>query len=113
MTARCWVVRMQLPSGDDLGSLPTPLRAHAASCLRCQAESARYRSMRRRLEGLASVVEMAPSDLAGGVAAALDMPELLEAPKTGAARAAVAAAAGAAIVAGAAVLLGRRFIKAA
>jgi LPXTG-motif cell wall-anchored protein len=69
--------------------------------------------MRRRLADLASVVETAPDHLAAAVAAALDVPEVLEEPRTGATRAAVAAAAGAAIVAGAAVLLSRRFIKAA
>lgn len=114
MTARCWAVRSRLPSLEGPAALPAPLKRHAASCLRCQAEAARYRSLRRRLADLGTVVEPAPASLADAVAAALDMPGLTEeSPRTGATKTAVAAAAGAAIVAGAAVLLRRRFTNAA
>jgi hypothetical protein len=55
--------------GPDLvvaSRLPAPLAHHASSCLRCQAEVARYRRLRREL-GALSELERAPHTLLGRV----------------------------------------------
>ena len=48
------------------------LRAqHAGSCLRCQAEIARYRRLRRELGSLAATTETAPSSILPAVEEAI------------------------------------------
>lgn len=114
MSARCTMVRWQLPSSSD-GSLRGPGRAHAETCLRCQAELAKYRSLHRRLAGLASVTYEAPPGLATGVLTDIDAPVIDEAvPDSSVAiRASVAvAAAGAAAVAAAVAVGVRRYLTA-
>lgn len=115
MRTTCALVQLQLPSSDD-GSLLGALDGHLRSCLRCQAELAKYRSLHRRLAELAERTYHAPPGFTGAVTSTTSAPlRLVE--DTGdrsiAVRTTVAAAAGAAVVAAAAVALGvRRFIAA-
>ena len=67
MTMTCKAVRVQLPSIDDPEVLTGPLAAHIGSCLRCQAEVARYRRLHRSLGSLAEHVEVAPNGLVADV----------------------------------------------
>ena len=60
MTMTCKAVRVRLPSIDDPELLASPMAAHIAACLRCQAEVARYRRLYRSLGSLAEYVEIAP-----------------------------------------------------
>ncbi len=52
MNTRCAVVRMRLPGVDSVDDLGDRLSAHVGICLRCQAEAARYRTLRRHLGAL-------------------------------------------------------------
>ena len=49
------------------GALPGPLATHVSECLRCQAELARYRRLRRELGRLAQRREVAPISIAARV----------------------------------------------
>ncbi len=115
MTAMCRLVQSRLPSrdGEEFGGA---VGRHIESCLRCQAEQARYLSMRRKLHMLEGLTYVAPPDLAAAVIADLDREGAESAESAGAdvRRKAVAAAAGAAVVAaGAVVVLGMRRGRAA
>jgi anti-sigma factor RsiW len=57
---------------DDPTVLGRDDHAHLASCLRCQAEVARERRLRRRLAGLREVVLVPPDDLLEQIELALD-----------------------------------------
>ena len=57
---------------DDPSVLGPDDHAHLASCLRCQAEVARERRLRRSLAGLADLVVLPPDDLLEQVYGALD-----------------------------------------
>ena len=67
MKLTCRAVSVRLPLlGVDTG-LVEPLASHLESCLRCQAEAARYRSLQRSLAGLSNEIERAPTGLAAAV----------------------------------------------
>jgi anti-sigma factor RsiW len=109
MNARCAVVRMRLPGLDSVDELGERLAGHVETCLRCQAEAARYRTLRRRLGVLSRDTMTAPATLASSVAARIDVEES-DAPagrRVGLRRAAVAvsAAAGAAVAATAGTII--------
>ena len=72
MSARCAVVSRGLPVVADEGSLPRALTRHVATCLSCQAETARYRKLNRALGALASEVEPAPAGMVGAVLRVLE-----------------------------------------
>jgi hypothetical protein len=110
---------MRLPSLEADEELGGRLGRHAVTCLRCQAEAARYRSLRRRLARLADETEAAPTDLIGGVIVSIGEPSLVDSGDRDIPRTAVAAAAAAGAVvaaaaaAGAAVVIGLRRSRAA
>ena len=103
MNARCAVVRMRLPGVDSVDELGERLSGHVETCLRCQAEAARYRSLRRRLGALPRNELTAPSTLVPLVVARIhgEEAEATADLRVGLRRAAVAisAAAGAAVAA--------------
>jgi anti-sigma factor RsiW len=109
MNARCTVVRMRLPGVDSVDELGERLVSHVASCLRCQAEAARYRTLRRRLGSLSSEEMTAPETLLPSVVARIEREEAPAGtdPRVGLRRAAVAisAAAGAAVAATAGTII--------
>ncbi len=100
MSVPCRIARVQMPLVDVEDTFPGPLTAHVSSCLRCQAESARYRSLRRNLAGLTSRLEPAPERLAGQVSARITGSAVVSnvrrsrPPRVAAATGAVVAAAG-------------------
>jgi len=110
MSVVCTAVAARLPSTDEVAGV---LASHASSCLRCQAEQARYRSLLRALGSLPLESVRAPDDLVGSVVARLD--ESVDRRSSPAVvKTAVAAAAGAVVVAaGAFVLVGWRRVRAA
>ncbi len=56
MKLECAAMALQLAAADHTTSgLAAPARRHAESCLRCQAELASYRKLKRSLAGLRSV----------------------------------------------------------
>ena len=102
MKPTCRVVAMRLPGVDDAADLSPRLANHVSTCLRCQAEAARYRTLQRRLGSLEEVNYAAPEGLVASVMGRLSDPlsevvalrhRLIPSP------AAVAAATGAAVVA--------------
>jgi hypothetical protein len=109
MNARCAVVRMRLPGVDSVDELGERLAAHVEICLRCQAEAARYRTLRRRLGALASETMTAPETLVPSVVGRIAPPdsEVSDERRVGMRRAAVAvsAAAGAAVAATAGTII--------
>jgi hypothetical protein len=109
VNTKCAIVRVRLPGVDCVDELGGRLVAHVEICLRCQAEAARYRSLRRRLGAVANEVLVAPSALAPGVIARIEPPETepLEERRTALRRVAVAvsAAAGAAVAATAGTII--------
>ena len=65
-------VMCRLTSALPEGARRAPItRAHARSCLRCQAGDARVRGLRRELRGLGSEILPAPPYLAASVMARL------------------------------------------
>ncbi|MCP3976605.1 MAG: hypothetical protein GY720_19135 [bacterium] len=60
---KCKAVKSLGPNLAEASILPGPLAHHAATCLRCQAEVARFRRLRRELSSLADHIEPAPSTL--------------------------------------------------
>jgi len=68
---RCKAVKGLGPDLVEVNRLPAALAQHAASCLRCQAEVARYRRLRRELGSLATTTEPAPSSILPGVEQAI------------------------------------------
>lgn len=109
MNTRCAVVRVRLPGVDSADELGDRLAGHVETCLRCQAEVARYRTLRRRLGALSRDLMTAPVTLVPSVAARLttDEPEASQDLRVGLRRAAVAvsAAAGAAVAATAGTII--------
>jgi len=110
MKTTCALVQARLPGLDAVDELGERLSAHVAMCLACQAETARYRSLRRHLGALADETLAAPPTLLPAVAAGIAEPAETVASRrltvrqavtvTAAAGAAVAAAAGTVIVIG-------------
>ena len=94
---------MRLPGVDSVDELGERLAGHVETCLRCQAEAARYRTLRRRLGSLSSEEMTAPKTLVPLVVARIEREEAQARidPRVGLRRAAVAisAAAGAAVAA--------------
>lgn len=74
MRPTCRVVAMRLPGVDESGQLSPRLANHVDTCLRCQAEAARYRSLQRRLGQLEAVTYPAPEGLAAAVIERLSRP---------------------------------------
>ncbi|MGB9358478.1 MAG: hypothetical protein WCC01_07975 [Acidimicrobiia bacterium] len=109
MNTRCTVVRMRLPSVDSIDDLGERLAGHVKSCLRCQAEAARYRTLRRRLGALSRDLATAPATLVPSVVARIEIDEAETSAdlRIGLRRAAVAvsAAAGAAVAATAGTII--------
>lgn len=109
MNARCAVVRMRLPGVDSVDELGERLAAHVEVCLRCQAEAARYRTLRRRLGSLSSKEITAPETLTSTVVARITLEETEGSTnrRVGLRRVAVAvsAAAGAAVAATAGTII--------
>lgn len=68
----CRAVSFQLASAGPHQDLGERLNNHVAGCLQCQAESARYRKLHRRLASLAGELEPAPAGLAQSVERAID-----------------------------------------
>lgn len=117
MKTTCLVVRNRLP-GRDAAGLEGRLGRHVNTCLTCQAEQARYRSLHRRLGALRESVVEAPPGLIGAVLVAVDEAEQsADVSRHNRSHGpVVAAAAGAAVVAAAAgtiVVLGLRRVRAA
>jgi hypothetical protein len=109
MNARCAVVRMRLPGVDSVDELGERLAGHIETCLRCQAEAARYRTLHRRLGRLSRDTMTAPATLISSVVARIDVEEadVSADRRAGLRRAAVAvsAAAGAAVAATAGTII--------
>lgn len=63
----CRVVAIRLAGVDDVDELSDRLASHVGTCLRCQAEAARYRSLHRRLGALADDAHQAPEGLVASV----------------------------------------------
>ncbi len=109
MNAKCTIVRMRLPGVDSVDELGERLATHIETCLRCQAESARYRTLRRQLGALAGENLTAPETLVPSVVAQFSPSEVDESGerRIGLRRAAVAvsAAAGAAVAATAGTII--------
>lgn len=109
MNARCAVVRMRLPGVDSVDELGERFARHVETCLRCQAEAARYRTLRRRLGALAPDVMAAPGTLVPLVVTSIELDESEASAdrRVGLRRAAVAvsAAAGAAVAATAGTII--------
>ncbi len=94
MSLRCVAVRLSLPTMDRVAWQEGRLGRHATSCLRCQAETARYRKLHRSLEALGQITEAAPASLLAGVEHAIGGPPVESSPVRGR-LAGIAAAAGA------------------
>ncbi len=101
MKTRCTVVRMRLPGVESVDELGPRLSAHVATCLTCQAEAARYRTLRRHLGALASETVEAPDTLLPAVAAEIRRPPVDDKRGSVVRRAAIASAAAAGAVAAA------------
>ncbi len=109
MSIHCAVMRLTLPRMDRIEWQESRLGRHAATCLRCQAETARYRKLHRGLGELAEVTEPAPVSLVAEVEKAIGG-EIGEPARVRARVAGAVAAAGAvtAAVAGAAAVIAWR-----
>jgi anti-sigma factor RsiW len=70
---RCDLVAERLPAAvDDDAALDTAQASHVAHCLRCQAELAQYRRLRRTMAAMATQRHSLPADLATDVLVGLD-----------------------------------------
>ena len=109
MSTNCTIVRLRLPGVDSVDDLGDRLATHVGTCLTCQAEAARYRSLRHRLGGLAGRTMAAPTTLVPSVVMRIDDPDLDETSDRSAvirrAAIAVSAAAGAAVAATAGTII--------
>jgi len=107
MKTRCLVVRHRLPDVDSVDELGSRLAAHVEACLSCQAEAARYRSLRRRMGALAGETYPAPEKLVPAVVAAIAAPEQEETGRVSLTRrvAITVSAAGAFVAAGAGTII--------
>jgi anti-sigma factor RsiW len=63
MNVTCSIARMRMPDLDSDRQLSGRLGRHTQTCLRCQAETARYRSLQRRLRHLSSEIVVAPEGI--------------------------------------------------
>ena len=70
---RCAWARRRLPQIPDRAPGGRSA-AHIATCLRCQAEAGRYRSLHRHLGSLRQELVAAPADLSGRVMTGIDAP---------------------------------------
>lgn len=93
MKTRCTVVRMRLPGVESVDELGPRLSSHVETCLTCQAEAARYRTLRRHLGALASDTIKAPETLLPAVATEIRHPVVEDRRGTMVRRAAIAASA--------------------
>ncbi len=109
MSTNCTIVRLRLPGVDSVADLGERLVGHIETCLTCQAEAARYRTLRRRLGGLAEATLKAPSTLVPSVIIRIENPGGDETNDRSAvlrrAAIAVSAAAGAAVAATAGTII--------
>jgi len=71
---RCTLVRLRLPDVQSIDDLGPRLSSHAETCLTCQAEAARYRTLSRHLGALASETIAAPATLLPAVVAEIRRP---------------------------------------
>jgi hypothetical protein len=69
----CSTVKGLGPAAAYVGALPGPLATHIASCLRCQADQARYRRLRRELSRLAQRSDVAPVSVVPSVEHAISV----------------------------------------
>ena len=70
----CRIVAIRLAGVDDVGELSDRMSGHVATCLRCQVEAARYRSLQRRLGALAKRPHRAPEGFVASVVRRLPDP---------------------------------------
>ena len=109
MSTNCAIVRLRLPGVDSVDELGERLAGHVETCLTCQAEAVRYRTLRHRLGGLAEKTLRAPSTLVPSVVVRIGSPETDEDGDRSAvirrAAIAVSAAAGAAVAATAGTII--------
>ena len=109
MSTNCTIVRLRLPGVDSVDDLGERLADHVETCLTCQAEAARYRTLRHRLGGLSKAAIRAPSALLPSVVYRIDHADTEESSGRSVAvrRAAIAvsAAAGAAVAATAGTII--------
>jgi len=105
---KCKAIRGLGPDIADSDRLPVSLADHGASCLRCQAEVARYRKLRRELGHLAEDAIAAPERVAAAVELAVAAMPQTEPAKPTAKVVATAAGAAAAAASVVAVALWRR-----
>ena len=94
------IAQFRMPLFAD-GATDGRLRRHIRSCISCQAEASRYRSLQRLVSSFGTEVHEPPFDLVPGVMAALDRPylEAKRRTKAGVAAGAAVAVAGAVVVA--------------
>jgi hypothetical protein len=70
---RCELVAERLPAAvDEPGALDAEQAEHVGQCLRCQAELAQYRRLRRTMAAMAADGHHLPADLATDVLVGLD-----------------------------------------
>jgi anti-sigma factor RsiW len=101
------MVRLRLPGIDSTDELGHRLAAHVETCLACQAEAAKYRTLRRRMGALADEIQAAPQELVPAVVERIAVPDEAADGTSVARRAAIAvsAAAGAMAAAGAGTII--------
>jgi anti-sigma factor RsiW len=107
---QCEQVDQRLPGlAEDTRDGSRRARAHLRRCLRCQAELARYRRLRRACRTLADTPVQVPDDLLAAVLARLEHPTTVSSrPRRTTYLAVAATAATAAAGAAGALVLGRR-----
>lgn len=67
----CRMVKAFGPAAGKAAAMRGPLATHAATCLRCQADLARYRRLRRELGRLTQRIDPAPVPIAARVERAI------------------------------------------
>jgi hypothetical protein len=67
MNPVCFAARTRIPNLEPGEQLTGRLGRHAESCLRCQAEGVRYRSLHRGLRHLSGEVIVAPEQICEAV----------------------------------------------
>jgi len=96
----CRTVKGLGPAAGKSVVIRGPLATHASSCLRCQADLARYRRLRRELGRLAQYIEQSPVLMAPRVESAIGAQPALVTRRRHAARLVAAIAAATAAAAG-------------
>ena len=104
----CAAVADLLVGVDEVELLGAEARAHVEQCLRCQAEAASYRRLRRTMRSLASEPISVDSMLEHEIMVALDAEDGRFAPRVPRGAAAVATLGGLAAAAGAIAIATRR-----